>query len=118
MEEHIEEHIEEQKAFVIDSRDNVATALTPIEPGTVALLGDAPSKAVSAVDSIPTGHKIALCPVSAGDSIVKYGVVIGHATQAIAQGQWVHLHVMASNYDERSSHLDVKTGAPKDIRYE
>ena len=27
-------------------------------------------------------------------------------------------HVMKSLYDERSSHLDVKTGAPMDTRYE
>ena len=110
--------MEEQKAFVIDTRDNVATALTPIEPGTVSLLGDARTNTVDAVDSIPTGHKIALCPLSAGDSVIKYGVVIGHATRGIAEGQWVHLHAMASNYDERSRHLDVKTGAPKDVRYE
>ena len=46
------------------------------------------------------------------------GVVIGRATADIPAGSWVHLHVMCSNYDDRSSHLDVVTGAPKDIRYE
>jgi hypothetical protein len=30
----------------------------------------------------------------------------------------VHLHVMRSLYDERSSHLDINTGAPKDTKYE
>ena len=34
------------------------------------------------------------------------------------QGAWVHLHVMRSLYDERSSHLDINTGAPKDTKYE
>ena len=33
-------------------------------------------------------------------------------------GSWVHLHVMRSVYDQRSSHLDVRTGAPKDTKYE
>ena len=50
--------------------------------------------------------------------IVKYGVVIGRATKPIPAGSWVHLHVMRSNYDERSSHLNVHTGAPEDTRYE
>lgn len=50
--------------------------------------------------------------------IVKYGVVIGRATKDIPMGSWVHLHVMRSNYDERSSHLNVNTGAPEDTRYE
>lgn len=50
--------------------------------------------------------------------IVKYGVVIGRATADIPAGSWVHLHVMRSVYDQRSSHLDVRTGAPKDTKYE
>ena len=52
------------------------------------------------------------------EMIVKYGVVIGRATKDIPMGSWVHLHVMRSNYDERSSHLNVNTGAPEDTRYE
>ena len=36
----------------------------------------------------------------------------------IPAGSWVHLHVMRSVYDQRSSHLDVRTGAPKDTKYE
>ena len=48
---------------------------------------------------------------------MKYGIPIGKATADIIKGQWVHLHCMKSNYDERSAHLDVITGAPKDIEY-
>lgn len=111
--------MEEQKtAFQIDLRDNVATALQPLVPGEVRLLGDAESPFLTAVEEIPVGHKIALKKIKAGEPIVKYGVVIGQATTDIEKGSWVHLHVMKSLYDERSSHLDAKTGAPKDIRYE
>ena len=67
---------------------------------------------------IPVGHKIALRDIAADERIVKYGVVIGKATKDIPAGSWVHLHVMCSIYDERSSHLDAVTGAPKDTRYE
>ena len=52
------------------------------------------------------------------EDILKYGVVIGRATADIPAGSWVHLHVMRSLYDERSGHLDVNTGAPRDTRYE
>ena len=107
-----------QTAFQIDRTDNVATALTAIAPGAVRLLGDAPAGEIEAVQDIPVGHKIALRPVAEGEMIVKYGVVIGRATQPIPMGSWVHLHVMRSNYDERSSHLNVNTGAPEDTRYE
>ena len=107
-----------QTAFQIDKRDNVATALTPIAPGPVRLLGDASPTEISAVEAIPVGHKIALVDIAPDEMIVKYGVVIGRATQPICAGSWVHLHVMRSKYDERSSHLDIQTGAPEDTRYE
>ena len=107
-----------QTAFQIDLADNVATALCPLTPGETRLLGDAAQPAVEAVTDVPVGHKIALRDIAQGEMIVKYGVVIGRATQDIPAGSWVHLHVMHSNYDERSSHLDVNTGAPKDTRYE
>lgn len=107
-----------QTAFQIDLTDNVATALCPLAPGETRLLGDASQSAVEAVTDVPVGHKIALRDIAQGEMIVKYGVVIGRATQDIPAGSWVHLHVMHSNYDERSSHLDVNTGAPKDTRYE
>ncbi len=105
-------------AFVIEAGDNVATALAKLSPGRVALLGEAPAPEIAALEEIPKGHKIALRDIAAGEQILKYGISIGSATQAIPAGSWVHLHVMHSNYDERSSHLDVKTGAPKDTKYE
>ena len=102
---------DEMTAFQIDERDNVATALKVLEPGTVRLLGDSREKKLSV-------REVALTDIAAAENIVKYGVVIGRATKDIRQGTWVHLHVMCSIYDQRSSHLDVHTGAPKDTRYE
>ena len=107
-----------QTAFVISPEDNVATALGALLPGEVRLLGEGPREALNANTEVPKGHKIALRDIAEGENIIKYGIPIGRATRAIAGGSWVHLHVMQSNYDERSSHLDVTTGAPKDTRYE
>lgn len=107
-----------QTAFQIDLRDNVATSLEALGAGPVRLLGDAAAAEITAVGDVPVGHKIALRDIAMGEMIVKYGVVIGRATADIPAGSWVHLHVMCSNYDDRSSHLDVITGAPKDIKYE
>lgn len=110
---------ERQTAFQIDLTDNVATALVPIAAGAeVTLLGDTTRETLPAATDIPVGHKIALRDIAGGEDIVKYGVVIGRATADIPAGSWVHLHVMRSIYDERSSHLDVVTGAPRDTRYE
>ncbi|MCI6885891.1 MAG: UxaA family hydrolase [Lachnospiraceae bacterium] len=105
-------------AFQIDYTDNVATALEPLEPGRVVLRGDASEPTIEAVTEVPAGHKIALRQIESGEDIVKYGVVIGRAVEQIPKGSWVHLHNIRSIYDERSSHLDAVTGAPKDTRYE
>ncbi|MBO5598118.1 MAG: UxaA family hydrolase [Oribacterium sp.] len=107
-----------EKVFQVNLQDNVAVALTALEAGsTVPLIGDTEQKEITAVTDIPVGHKIALRDISDGEDIVKYGVVIGHAIKNIPKGSWVHLEEMASNYDERSSHLDAVTGAPKDMSY-
>ena len=105
-------------AFQIDFSDNVATALEEIAPGTVTLRGDAKAPCVEALEKIPEGHKIALRDTAEGEDIIKYGVRIGRAVKPISKGSWVHLHNIHSVYDERSSHLDAVTGAPKDTRYE
>ena len=107
-----------QRAFQIDRRDNVATALCPLVPGEADLLGEGERDTVEVVQEIPDGHKLALRPIRPGEPVVKYGVVIGEATGEIQPGTWVHLHCMRSLYDERSSHLDLKTGAPLDTKYE
>ncbi len=108
----------EQRAFQINRADQVATALTDLTPGRVRLLGDSSLPEIVVLEKIPRGHKISLRDMEAGEDVLKYGVRIGRTTEKICAGQWVHLHNMHSLYDERSGHLDVRTGAPMDIPYE
>ncbi|MEM9420680.1 MAG: UxaA family hydrolase [Planctomycetota bacterium] len=100
------------EAFAIDPADNVATALGDIEPGAVSVLGVSPAAPMESIDSIRAGHKLALCDIGVGQRVIKYGVAIGLATRPIPRGGWVHLHNLASQYDEASSALDLDTGAP------
>ena len=108
----------EQTVFQIHRGDNVATALTALRPGAARVHGEAASPEILVTEDVPNGHKVALSDIAEGELIIKYGVPIGCATRAIPRGAWVHLHVMRSLYDERSGHLDVVTGAPKDTKYE
>jgi len=70
--------------------DNVAVALHAVPAGTVF-------EGVTAAADIPQGHKMALKPLNEGDQVMKYGFSIGHATQGILPGQWVHTHNMKTN---------------------
>ncbi len=103
--------------FQIAPTDNVATVLTETAAGSLTLRGLRGERIIVAIEPIAAGHKVALQSISAGEAIVKYGVVIAQATMHIAPGQWVHLHNCRSLIDERSAHFDGQTGLPGDTPY-
>lgn len=70
--------------------DNVVVAAGRIAKGTKVV-----GEGTLARDTIPMGHKIATQPISAGETVRKYGQVIGAATADIAPGQHVHVHNLA-----------------------
>ncbi|MCL2373360.1 MAG: altronate dehydratase family protein [Defluviitaleaceae bacterium] len=74
----------------IHEKDNVAVAITPINPGET-LAG------IPAAEAIPAGHKMALAAIRNGENVMKYGFPIGRATQEIAPGQHVHSHNLKTN---------------------
>ncbi len=57
---------------------------------------------LSSSDIAPAGHKIALSDINKGESIIKYGCVIGSATKSIKKGEWVHTHNMKTNLSEET----------------
>lgn len=105
------------RGFQIHPADNVATMLDDTQPGAVEVIG-ARSHSLATTTAVKLGHKIALAALKPRDAIVKFGVRIGHATRGIQPGEWVHLHNLASDLDERSGTLDSDSGAPTDTTYE
>lgn len=104
--------------FQIHPADNVATLLADIvEPGVAGILGGS-TGSLEVRENVPFGHKVAVSRIAAGDAIVKYGAAIGVATREIEPGEWVHLHNCRSRVDEKSSQLDVQTGARTETVYE
>jgi len=75
--------------------DTVAIARMSISAETD--LGDG----LIAQDRIPAGHKIALGAMPKGTQILRYGEVIGNATQDIPMGGHVHSHNLAIDTLER-----------------
>jgi altronate dehydratase len=80
-------------AIVITPRDNVATALEPLDAGRVLDIG---GQQITISQPTPRGHKIALCLIRAGEAVLKYGSTIGTATADIPPGAHVHTHNVAS----------------------
>lgn len=78
---------------MISERDNVATALEPLDAGRVVAVDGV---VVTAAQRIPRGHKIALRTIRSGEPVVKYGNPIGTATFDIAPGAHVHVHNVSS----------------------
>jgi galactarate dehydratase len=67
-------------------RDNVAIVANDggLPPGAVLPSG------LALRDRVPQGHKVALADIAAGAPVLRYGIPIGFALNAIAAGSWVH----------------------------
>ena len=93
--------MERRLIHILHPKDNVATALVDLAPGTVVEPEPGDESAgrlasVAARAAIPFGHKIALGPIARGQPVVKYGEVIGLALDDIAPGDHVHTHKVES----------------------
>ncbi|MEO1023100.1 MAG: altronate dehydratase family protein [Bacteroidota bacterium] len=77
--------------------DNVLVALDELPEGEVL---DVDGKHITVHTSIPKGHKIALEAIEEGVPVVKFGAVIGHTTESIEPGAWVHSHNLETDLDE------------------
>ena len=86
------------RAIVINEKDNVATALEPIEADTtVSVEYQGRAEQIKLPSAIPAGHKFALCEIGAGEYVVKYGEPIGQAVVRISPGEHVHVHNIKSH---------------------
>lgn len=73
-------------ALRLHTRDNIMVALQPLHAGTPVMAG------VAAHEAIPSGHKVAIRAIAAGEPVLKYGQIIGVASQDISVGAHVHVH--------------------------
>lgn len=85
----------------IHPSDNVAVALAEVKQGEAVELD---GFTTAAAEDIQRGHKIALRDIAEGEKIVKYGYPIGHASRAIAAGEWVHVHNVKTDLSEESDY--------------
>lgn len=97
-----------KKAIMMETQDNVATAISTISVGDeVEILSSKQElvQRIKAKDTLPLGHKIALSDIKKGGEIRKYGAIIGRALKDIALGEYVHIHNVKSNRLPLTNHM-------------
>jgi hypothetical protein len=105
-----------QRAYIVKEKDSVATALDDLAPGQARMVGAVVGAKIMVRIAVQNGHKIALKSMAPGDAVIKYGAVIGYATDRIEIGDWVHVHNMRSGVDE-TTRVDAVTGTVTDTQY-
>ncbi|HUX60678.1 MAG TPA: SAF domain-containing protein, partial [Ignavibacteriaceae bacterium] len=85
------------KFIKIHTNDNVAIAIARIAKDEKIVVDNVE---IQILNDINQGHKIAIRNIEEGENIVKYGHVIGHATERIKVGEWVHSHNIKTNLSD------------------
>jgi altronate dehydratase small subunit len=84
-------------AIMLNERDNVATALRVLAAGDEARVGVGERRfSVPVRQAIAFGHKLAVCDIARGADVLKYGEIIGRATEDIPAGMHAHVHNIES----------------------
>lgn len=84
------------QCIVHDKADTVGVVVVEdVQPGTEItgwIMETDETITLQALDAVPLGHKIALCDIEAGETILKYGHDVGRAVADIGCGRHVHIH--------------------------
>lgn len=83
----------QEAAVLLQAGDDVAIARLPLSRGLVLRLPD--GRLLEVGQRIQAGHKLALREIAQGQPVLRYGSIIGFATQTIAAGSHVHTHNLA-----------------------
>ena len=109
-------------AIHLHPTDNVAIARVALPIGTELSVD---GLAVLTRDAIPAGHKVALWDIAAGETVERYGQVIGRAKVAVPAGHHVHtqnlaFEELALNYEFPTTEISVpiaRADAPTFLGY-
>jgi altronate hydrolase len=82
--------------------DNVVVATVSLPTGTVL-----DGEGVTVLRAVPMGHKIATKPIASGAAVVKFGQIIGYATQDVPPGAHVHVHNCAMGEHDQDYRIGV-----------
>jgi altronate dehydratase small subunit len=96
-----------RRSVVLHPSDNVATLIDPARAGEDCTLQGERQGSIRLLQDVAFGHKICIAEVPRGGEILKYGQVIGRATQSITVGEHAHVH----NIDSARGRGDLAKGS-------
>jgi hypothetical protein len=85
----------DSRLLLLAPQDNCVAVAASLQAGTRLVID---GMEVVIPVAIGIGHKVARRDIATGEKILKYGAIIGSATQPIARGAHIHLHNLASDY--------------------
>lgn len=90
--------------LVHNEGDHVGVAVQDVAPGSrrAVYMDSDRSADVEVSESVPLGHKVALCDLEGGVEMIEYGVVVARTRGPILRGQMVHVHNVQSARWEQS----------------
>ncbi|WP_059102602.1 UxaA family hydrolase [Shouchella shacheensis] len=79
---------------LVHEHDSIVVSLKPLKKGETFRVKETE---ITLLTDVPQGNKIAIQPIQPGEDIIKYGFPIGHATEKIETGTWVHSQNVKTN---------------------
>ncbi|MBC7925404.1 MAG: UxaA family hydrolase, partial [Bryobacteraceae bacterium] len=95
----------QNSAIHLHPADNIAVARVPLSPGQRLEIN---GRSIEVLAPVPAGHKVAVTRVAAGESIIRYGQMMGLAKTVIQPGDHVHVHNVA--YEELHLNYEFPSG--------
>ena len=82
------------RLILMNERDTVAIAPRDLPEGELVVIDD---QSITLKEAVPMGHKVARVDIAKDADVIRYGEPIGHATEDITAGQYVHVHNVFTN---------------------
>jgi altronate dehydratase small subunit len=81
----------------MNEKDNVATTLCPLVQGQKAYVKTISGELMIGLqEAVPPNHKFAIHDIRSGEHVLKFGEIIGIATEDIRRGTHVHTRNLRS----------------------
>ena len=78
-------------AILVDKKDNVAMVTVTANAGDEIIIKET-GQVLIALETIKSGHKVAIKRIEIGEDAIKFGITIGRMTSHVDCGEWVHTH--------------------------